>query len=51
MGVTTFGLGAAASAMISAFHDVGPRPMALTVLLAISGSAVALYTLAKPQRR
>ena len=51
MGVTTFGLGAAASAMISAFHDVGPRPMALTVLLAISGSAVALYALAKPQRR
>ena len=51
MGVTTFGLGAAASAMISAFHDVGPRPMALTVLLAISGSAVALYTLAQPRGR
>jgi DHA1 family bicyclomycin/chloramphenicol resistance-like MFS transporter len=50
MGVTTFGLGALASAMISAFHDVGPRPMALTILLTISASAIALYTLAKPGR-
>ena len=51
MGVTTFGLGAGASALISAFHDIGPRPMALTVLLSIGGSAVALYTLAQPRRR
>ena len=51
MGVTTFGLGAAASALVSAFHDVGPRPMAFVVLLSIVGSAVALYKLAQPRPR
>jgi DHA1 family bicyclomycin/chloramphenicol resistance-like MFS transporter len=51
MGVTTFGLGALVSALISAFHDVGPRPMAVTVFLAIAGSSVALYTLAQPRNR
>jgi DHA1 family bicyclomycin/chloramphenicol resistance-like MFS transporter len=51
MGTATFSIGAAASAMVSAFRDIGPRPMALTILLSIVLSAVALYTMALPRGR
>jgi hypothetical protein len=50
MGGVNFAVGAAASAAVSAFQDTGPRPMALTILLSIALSAVALYALAKPGR-
>jgi DHA1 family bicyclomycin/chloramphenicol resistance-like MFS transporter len=51
MGGASFIIGAAASAMVSAFRDIGPRPMALTILLSIVLSALALYTLALPRAR
>jgi MFS transporter, DHA1 family, multidrug resistance protein len=48
MGGASFGIGAAASAAVGAFPDTGPRPMALVIFVAITLSALALYTLAKP---
>jgi DHA1 family bicyclomycin/chloramphenicol resistance-like MFS transporter len=50
MGGVNFAVGAAASAAVSAFHDTGPTPMAVIILLSITLSAVALYTLARPGR-
>ncbi|MEO8114395.1 MAG: multidrug effflux MFS transporter [Phenylobacterium sp.] len=50
MGGVSFGTGALASAAAGAFHDGTARPMALIMLLAMSGSALALHTLALPKR-
>lgn len=46
MGGVSFATGAAASSVAGAFHDGTPRPMAITMLLALAGSALALRTLA-----
>ena len=48
MGSINFAVGAAASAAVSAIHDTGPRPMAVTILLAIALSTLSLYVLARP---
>jgi DHA1 family bicyclomycin/chloramphenicol resistance-like MFS transporter len=48
MGGAQFGIGAMASALITALHDTGPRAMAIVILACIVGSSVALYTLALP---
>jgi len=50
MGAINFAVGAAASAAVSAVHDTGPRPMAVTILLAIALSTLSLYVLAQPRR-
>jgi DHA1 family bicyclomycin/chloramphenicol resistance-like MFS transporter len=50
MGSINFAVGAAASAAVSAIHDTGPRPMAVTILLAIALSTLSLYALARPGR-
>jgi DHA1 family bicyclomycin/chloramphenicol resistance-like MFS transporter len=49
MGGASFGVGALASAAITALHDPGPRSMAIVILACIVGSTVALYTLALPK--
>ncbi|MFN3513872.1 MAG: multidrug effflux MFS transporter [Phenylobacterium sp.] len=49
MGGASFAVGALASSLAGLFHDGTPRPMALVMLLAIAGSAVALRTLALPR--
>lgn len=49
MGGAQFGVGAAASAAITAMHDPGPRPMTIVILGCIIGSTVALYALALPK--
>jgi MFS transporter, DHA1 family, multidrug resistance protein len=49
MGGAQFGVGALASAAITAWHDPGPRPMAIVILVCIVGSSIALYTLALPR--
>ncbi len=46
MGGASFGMGALASSLTGAFHDGTPRPMALTMLVALAGSALALRALA-----
>ncbi len=50
MGAINFAVGAAASAAVSAVHDTGPRPMAVTILVAIALSTLSLYLLAQPRR-
>jgi DHA1 family bicyclomycin/chloramphenicol resistance-like MFS transporter len=49
IGGAQFGVGALASAAITAWHDPGPRPMAIVILICIVGSSIALYTLALPK--
>ena len=49
MGAFSFGAGAGASALTGMLHDGTARPMALVMLVAIVGSAVALRTLALPK--
>jgi len=50
MGALSFGTGALASSLAAALHDGTPRPMALVMLVALAGSALALRGLAlKPQ--
>jgi DHA1 family bicyclomycin/chloramphenicol resistance-like MFS transporter len=49
MGGAQFGVGALASAAITAQHDTGPRPMATVILVCIVASTVALYTMALPK--
>jgi DHA1 family bicyclomycin/chloramphenicol resistance-like MFS transporter len=50
MGALSFGTGALASSLAGALHDGTPRPMALIMLTALAGSAVALHALAlRPQ--
>ena len=50
MGGASFGVGALASSLVGVLHDGTPRPMALTMLLAMAGSAAALRCLALPKR-
>lgn len=47
VGGAAFGIGAAASAVASAFHDGTPVPMALVMLVASAGATTALFTLAR----
>jgi DHA1 family bicyclomycin/chloramphenicol resistance-like MFS transporter len=50
MGALSFGAGALASSLTGAWHDGTPRPMALIMLAALAGSALALRGLAlRPQ--
>jgi len=49
MGGASFATGAAASAVAGIFYDGTPRPMALTMLVALLGSALALRFLALPK--
>ena len=49
MGGASFGVGALATGLAGALHDGTPRPMALTMLAALIGSAVALRLLALPK--
>jgi DHA1 family bicyclomycin/chloramphenicol resistance-like MFS transporter len=50
MGALSFGAGALASSLAGALHDGTPRPMALIMLAALTGSALALRGLAlRPQ--
>lgn len=50
MGGVSFGAGALASAAAGVLHDGTPRPMALVMLAAITGSALCLHLLALPKR-
>ncbi len=50
MGGASFGVGALASGLTGVLHDGTPKPMALTMLVALIGSAVALRMLALPKR-
>lgn len=50
MGGASFGVGALASGLAGVLHDGTPRPMALTMLVALIGSALALRGLALPRR-
>lgn len=49
MGGASFGVGALASSLAGLFHDGTPRPMAITMMLALIGSALALRLLALPR--
>jgi DHA1 family bicyclomycin/chloramphenicol resistance-like MFS transporter len=49
MGGASFGVGALASSLAGGFHDGTPRPMALVMLMALIGSALALRMLALPK--
>lgn len=49
-GGASFGVGALAASLAGAFHDGTPRPMALVMLAALVGSALALRILALPSR-
>lgn len=49
MGGASFGVGALATGLAGALHDGTPRPMALTMLVALIGSAIALRMLALPK--
>jgi DHA1 family bicyclomycin/chloramphenicol resistance-like MFS transporter len=46
MGAASFATGAVASTATGIFHDGTPRPMAITMLVALIGSALALRVLA-----
>ncbi|HEY2359029.1 MAG TPA: multidrug effflux MFS transporter [Phenylobacterium sp.] len=50
MGAVSFGMGAVASAAAGVLHDGTPRPMALVMLVALTGSAAALHLLALPMK-
>jgi len=49
MGGASFGVGALATGLAGALHDGTPRPMALTMFVALIGSAIALRLLALPK--
>ncbi|MFC3077907.1 multidrug effflux MFS transporter [Phenylobacterium terrae] len=49
-GAASFAAGAVAASISAALHDATARPMALIMLVAIAGSAIALHTLALPSR-
>jgi DHA1 family bicyclomycin/chloramphenicol resistance-like MFS transporter len=51
LGGLSFGMGALASALAGVLHDGSPRPMALVMLAALVGSALALRFLALPGKR
>ena len=46
LGGVSFGTGALASSVAGALHDGTPRPMALIMVTALAGSALALHRLA-----
>ncbi len=51
MGTVGFGAGALASTLAGLMHDGTPRPMAVVMLLALAGSALALHRMAlRPER-
>ncbi len=50
LGGASFAIGALASSLAGALHDGTPRPMALVMLSAVAGSALALFALALPRR-
>jgi DHA1 family bicyclomycin/chloramphenicol resistance-like MFS transporter len=50
MGGVSFGVGALASSIAGIFHDGTPRPMAITMLVAQTGSMLALKLLALPKK-
>ena len=50
LGAAAFTAGAGASGLVGLFHDGTPRPMALIMLIAMSGSALSLHKLALPKR-
>jgi MFS transporter, DHA1 family, multidrug resistance protein len=50
MGALSFGTGALASSLAGALHDGTPRPMALIMVTALAGSALALHRMALPRR-
>ena len=50
MGGASFGVGALASGLTGVLHDGTARPMALTMFLALIGSALALRWLALPRK-
>lgn len=50
LGGLSFALGAGASTLAGTFHDGTPRPMALVMLAALAGSALALHRLALPRK-
>jgi DHA1 family bicyclomycin/chloramphenicol resistance-like MFS transporter len=50
MGGVSFGVGALASSIAGVFHDGTPRPMAITMLVALTGSMLALKLLALPKK-
>jgi DHA1 family bicyclomycin/chloramphenicol resistance-like MFS transporter len=50
MGSAQFGIGAAATGVISVIHARGAAPMALVILACIVASTVALYVLAVPRK-
>lgn len=49
LGGVSFGAGALASALAGALHDGTPRPMAVLMLVALLGSALAVHRLALPK--
>lgn len=50
LGACAFAIGAAGSGLAGLLHDGTPRPMALVILAAMIGSAVALRALALPKK-
>ncbi|OYU69651.1 MAG: Bcr/CflA family drug resistance efflux transporter [Alphaproteobacteria bacterium PA2] len=50
MGGVSFASGALASTAVGIFHDGTARPMAMTILIAVLGSALTLRMLALPRR-
>jgi DHA1 family bicyclomycin/chloramphenicol resistance-like MFS transporter len=51
MGSVSFACGAMGSYLAGLFHDGTPRPMAVVMLTAVVGSALAIHLLALPQDR
>ena len=49
MGGASFGVGAVAASLAAALHDGTPRPMAVSMMLALAGSALALRLWAFPR--
>ena len=50
LGACAFAVGAAGSGLAGLLHDGTPRPMALVILAAMIGSALALRALALPKK-
>ena len=50
MGASSFATGAAAAWVAGALHDGTPRPMAVVMLVCLTGSALALHAFALPKR-
>lgn len=50
MGGLSFGVGAISASIAGLFHDGSPRPMAITMFVALAGSMLALKFLALPKK-